>query len=160
TSDEQWLGELSGVTVPDVTLRVVDPSATMTATKRRRPGSLPPGVLMERRGSLLFTHFGLSGPAALDVSRAVTGATKPRELRIVADFLPTIDREELEARLQRNAASDGKKLVATLLSEELPRRLLDALVSRAGIIADRRAAEFSKAERAALVDQLKQCEIS
>jgi predicted Rossmann fold flavoprotein len=158
TSDEAWLRELSGVTIPDVLLHVVDPSAA-TTTKRRRPGSLPPGVMIERRGSLLFTHFGLSGPAALDVSRAITGAAKPRELSVVADFLPAIDRDELEKQLQQRAAADGRKLIGTLVSEELPRRLLDALVQRAGIVADRRAAEFSKAERSALVGQVKQCNI-
>ena len=51
-------------------------------------GPLPPGVLIERRGSMLFTHFGLSGPVVLDVSRAVTAAINPRDLKLVADFLP------------------------------------------------------------------------
>ena len=66
--------ELSGVTIPDVLLRVVDPAVGRNGAERRRRGGLPPGVLIERRGSLLFTHFGLSGPAVLDVSRAVTAA--------------------------------------------------------------------------------------
>ena len=77
TSDEPWIHDLSGVTIPDVLLRVVDPAVLANAKStagRRGRGRLPPGVLIERRGSLLFTHFGLSGPVALDVSRAVTGA--------------------------------------------------------------------------------------
>src|SRR5262245_53999288 len=65
TSDESWLHELSGLTVADSTLRVVDPTVIATG-KRRRSNRLPPGVLIERRGSLLFAHFGLSGPAAMD----------------------------------------------------------------------------------------------
>ena len=73
TSAESWIHELAGVTVPDVRLRVIDPAtADAEAPRKRRRTALPPGVLIERRGSLLFTHFGLSGPAALDVSRAVT----------------------------------------------------------------------------------------
>ena len=67
------------MTIPDVLLRVVDPQSATSRRGRRRRGGLPPGVLIERRGSLLFTHFGLSGPAVLDVSRAVTAAKNPRD---------------------------------------------------------------------------------
>src|SRR3954465_13275030 len=74
TSDQPWVRELAGITIPDVFLRVVDPAAAESTGARRRGRGFPPGVLIERRGALLFTHFGLSGPAVLDVSRAVTGA--------------------------------------------------------------------------------------
>ena len=79
TSDEAWLHELAGITVPDVRLQVIDPQLVDEPPRKRKRGGLPPGVLIERRGSLLFTHFGLSGPAVLDVSRAVTAAKNPRE---------------------------------------------------------------------------------
>jgi predicted Rossmann fold flavoprotein len=55
--------------------------------------------------------------------------------------------------------ADGKRLVAALLSGELPRRLVDALLICAGVPPGRRAAELSKIERGALVAQLKRCEI-
>src|SRR5215831_10348818 len=41
-----WVAELRGVTLPDVKVRVVEETRTLAA----------------RRGSLLFAHFGLSGP--------------------------------------------------------------------------------------------------
>jgi predicted Rossmann fold flavoprotein len=115
--------------------------------------------LIERRGSMLFTHFGLSGPAALDVSREVTAASDPRRLLIAADFLPDASADDLDRRMRDLAASEGKRLVAASLAEELPRRLVDALSIRADVSADRRAAELTKAERGRLVDQLKRCEI-
>jgi hypothetical protein len=161
-SDEPWIHDLSGVTIADVTLRVVDPSAIggeTPATRRRGRGRLPPGVLIERRGSLLFTHFGLSGPVALDVSRAVTGASDLRTLRLVADFLPAITTEQLEIDLRQLAADDGRKQITSISIADLPRRLIDAVLVRAEIPTDRRTAELSKAERARLVSQLKQCEV-
>jgi predicted Rossmann fold flavoprotein len=158
TSDEVWLRELSGITVPDVRLQVVDPQLDSEPRKRKR-GALAPGVLIERRGSLLFTHFGLSGPAVLDVSRAVTAAKNPRDLLLVADFLPNVIAADIEGRLREASATDGKRLVAGVVSEQLPRRLVDALLTRAGVPLDRRAAELSNAERSRLVDQLKRCEI-
>jgi predicted Rossmann fold flavoprotein len=158
TSDEAWLHELSGLTVPDVILRVIDPTCEKSSA-RRRPGALPPGVSIERRGSLLFTHFGLSGPVAMDVSRAVTAAKSPRDVQLVADFLPATSAAELGERLRAAIAVDGRKQVANFFSDDLPRRLIEALLTRSGVPLDRRGAELSKAERSQLVDQIKRCEI-
>ena len=67
--------------------------------KRRRSG-LPPGVLIERRGSMLFTHFGLSGPAVLDVSRAVTGSAEPRKLVLDGRFPAGMAADEFEQQFR------------------------------------------------------------
>jgi hypothetical protein len=142
-----------------VNLRVVNLAVEVQSTRRRRRG-LPPGVLIERRGSLLFTHFGLSGPVAMDVSRAVTAVENPRELRLVADFLPTVPVNELETRLRQAIASDGRRQVVTLLGDELPKRLSSALMTLAGVPADRRGVELSNSERARIVSQIKSCEIA
>ena len=157
-SDVAWLHELSGLTIPDVVIRVVDPSADVTA-KRGRRSKLPPGVLIERRGSLLFTHFGLSGPAAMDVSRAVTGARSPRDVLLTVDFLPGASADEVEKQLRRAVTADGRKQIVNLLGDELPRQLLEALGVRAGIPLDRRGAELANAERSRLIGQLKRCEV-
>ena len=58
TVQAAWIGELRGITLPDVNLKVLSPDG--------KP-------LTARRGSLLFAHFGLTGPAPLDASRAVSG---------------------------------------------------------------------------------------
>ena len=159
TSDEVWVQELAGVTVPDVQLRVIDPQATDASKGKRRRTGLPPGVKIERRGSMLFTHKGLSGPVVLDVSRAITAAKDPRSLTLSADFLPDERANDLDDRLRSVAASDGKRIIAGIVAEELPRRLVEALFTRAGVPLDRRAAELSATERGRVVEQLKQCAI-
>lgn len=159
TSEDAWVHELSGVTIPDVRLRVVAADAgSMPSGKRGRSG-LPADVLIERRGSLLFTHFGLSGPVALDVSRAVTSVSDARSLLVTADFLPNVEAAAVDQRLRDLAAAGGKRIVASVLSDMLPRRLVDGLLARAEVQLDRRAAELTKAERARLTGQFKRCEI-
>jgi predicted Rossmann fold flavoprotein len=159
TSHEPWLAELSGITIPDVQLGVIEPRLDESSSGKRRRRGLPPGVLIERRGSLLFTHFGLSGPVVLDVSRAVTAAKEPRRLVLVADFLPNLSPAELERQIQTTASNDGKRLVASLFTDQLPRRLVESLLLRAEVANDRRAAELSKTERGEFAQQLKRCEI-
>ena len=158
-SDESWVRDLKGITVPDVLLRVVDPSSDEPSKGKRRRSGLPPGVLIERRGSMLFTHFGLSGPAVLDVSRAITAAADPRKLKLTIDFFPNADASKIERQFREIAAQEGKRLVSGVVADRLPRRLVDSLLIRAEIVPDRRAAELSVSERGRLIDQLKRCGI-
>src|SRR5439155_5841867 len=74
TTDEVWVRELSGVTVPDATVQLL-------AGDRAKP-------LDRRRGALLFTHFGLSGPVILDISGSFTAVAGQAQAKVVCDFLP------------------------------------------------------------------------
>lgn len=139
-SPAAWVHELSGVTVPDVRVQII-------ATGSSKP-------VAERRGSFLFTHFGLSGPAPMDVSRAVTGDPHQSWLA-VCDFLPESSRDELLTRIASEAAANGKRPVAALVGDWLPRRLADTLLQQTGIAADQRVAELGKAPRMKLVDAIK-----
>jgi predicted Rossmann fold flavoprotein len=138
-SPARWVHELSGVTISDVRVQIVGNESKPVA---------------DRRGSFLFTHFGLSGPAPMDVSRAIT-ADPGASWQAVCDFLPTISREQLLERITLEAAANGKRAVSALVSEWLPRRLVETLLSEAGIASDHRVAELSKPQRNKLVDAIK-----
>src|SRR5262249_33750988 len=112
-------------------------------------------ALAARRGSLLFAHFGLSGPVVLDVSRAVSGHAHPERLELVLDFLPGAREAEVDEFLRVESAAAGKKALAAVLAGRLPRRLAEELLVQAGMPADRKAAGLSKVERGRLVGQVK-----
>jgi predicted Rossmann fold flavoprotein len=153
TSDEPWVRELSGVTIPDVVVRVVDSDREAAGNSRRSR------ALIERRGSLLFTHFGLSGPVILDVSRAVTAAADPARVALDVDFRPDTNSEMLDDFFRQASQVCGSKSIAAVVAEDLPRRLADSLLGLAEIPMNCRAAEFAKSERARLVAILKRCEV-
>ncbi|HXT57790.1 MAG TPA: aminoacetone oxidase family FAD-binding enzyme, partial [Pirellulales bacterium] len=159
TTDAAWVRELQGVTIPDVVLRVLElgPDGQPVESRSRsgRAKRLDRGCLAERRGSFLFTHFGLSGPVVLDVSRVVSGHATPRSLVLQCDFLPEASEAELEERLKQEAVSAGKKQLGGLFAPLLPRRLTDALLQLAELPLDRRAAELSRADRARCVAAIK-----
>jgi len=130
-----WVTDLKGVTL-HVGLKVVDGANA---------------VLSARAGSMLFAHFGLTGPAPLDVSRAVSGHPNPRTLNLEMDLMPTVNEQEFEAFLQAETTARGKQLLAGVMSDRLTRRLCDAMLSAAGLPIDRTAAALSKDDRKKLV---------
>ena len=156
TTEAAWVRELSGVTIPDMGLRVIEPLPAEAPTGKPRK----PKVLAERRGSVLFAHFGLTGPAPLDVSRAISGHPAPLTLQLTCDFLPDVSEAELEQELREFAAAAGKKLVVSIMPASLPQRLLEALIAQVGIAPERRAAELTRVERMQLAAALKRTVIA
>src|SRR5262249_54498446 len=116
-------------------------------------------VLAQRRGSLLFAHFGLSGPAPLDVSRAVSGHPAPTTLTLELDLLPGEAEQSFEEFVRLETAANGKQLLASVLSSKIPRRLVDQLLLMCGLPTDRRAAALSKIERQKLMATVKRLRI-
>ena len=145
TSTAEWVRGLSGVTLPDVLVRVLEPG-------QRKP-------LAQQQGSLLFTHFGLSGPAILNVSRVVSGHLHPADLTLECDLLPTSTEDQLLAELQSSGQAAGTQLVLSRWSEHLPRRVVEAMFGIAEISLTRKCAELSKAERGRLVGVTKRLPI-
>jgi predicted Rossmann fold flavoprotein len=139
-----WVAELRGVTVADTGVRILEGSR----------------ALISRRGSLLFAHFGLSGPVILDVSREVSGHPRPKTLELELDFLPAVKEEELDERIRVESSSSGRKLLAVVLSSWLQRRLAEALLLVAGLQTDRKSAALSKQERARLAAAIKRLRLS
>jgi predicted Rossmann fold flavoprotein len=137
--DAPWVAALRGVTIPDVQARVLDKGGT---------------TLLERREALLFAHFGLTGPAILDISRAVARNEEPETLSLEIDFLPQRAAEALDQHLQ-SACRTGRRPVAALLPEPIPRRLAEALLAHCGIPADRLGPDLARAERWGLIRALK-----
>ncbi len=139
TVNVSWVTELRGLTIPDTGVRVLEDTRPLAA----------------RRGSMLFAHFGLSGPVILDVSRVVSGHMRPESLTLEIDLLPSVKEADLDEFLRRESLDSGKKQLAVILSDQLPRRLCDALLAAAGMAIDRRAAALSKPDRAKLVRSVK-----
>ncbi len=161
TSNEPWVLGLSGLTLPDVVLRIAargdegrEAGSDGSTGKKKKSRWLD-----ERRGSLLFTHFGLSGPVVLDISRTVTGQEQPDSLDVVCDFVPDIRADELEIGIREQCQAAGKKQVGGVLQKFVPHRLAEELFQQAGVSTEVRAAELSNAARAQLVRWLKEARI-
>ncbi|HMF15906.1 MAG TPA: NAD(P)/FAD-dependent oxidoreductase [Gemmataceae bacterium] len=134
-----WVEALRGVTLTDVTVRIIDGQRTLAV----------------RRGSLLFAHFGLSGPVVLDVSRVVSGHPRPESLILEMDLLPGMSEEELTNFLKTESAASGKKQLAGVLAVHLPRRVCETLLHLCELPVDRKAAALTREDRNRLVQCVK-----
>ena len=88
-----------------------------------------------RTGSLLWTHFGLSGPLAMDASRhwLVARATAGANVELRLSVLPGMQFEQVEQSLIPKDAAAARRSVRTLVAERLAERLAEALLRHVGI---------------------------
>lgn len=150
TTNEDWVTSLKGLTMDDASISVV-----RRDQERESTGYGVKQFLDTRRSSLLFTHFGFSGPAALDISRVITRRDDRSQLCLVCDFVTTVKFETLLTQLTNRFRDQGKKNVITILPEFVPRRLAEAVIVKASVSPNTRAAELSKKQIRKLVIGLK-----
>lgn len=137
--------QLSGLTVHGVQL------AAKKASGRGRPA-------LAQRGSLLFSHRGVTGPAVLDLSHHAVMALERHTPMPALTVNWTGDQEAAWAAA---LADNGGQAVGTVLHRRgLPTRLAEALCTAAGVDAKgTRAAELRKGQRQALLTALTSCPV-
>jgi predicted Rossmann fold flavoprotein len=106
-------------------------------------------------GALLWTHFGISGPLALDASRhwlrsRMGGVSEPISLA----FCPGEEPAELDRRLLAIAEARPRVSLATVLTELLPRAIADAVLAELKIPATRAVSQLPRDDRRRLVRAL------
>lgn len=136
---ESWVAELAGLTIPDVGLTLYEGGREIGKS----------------RGSNLFTHQGVSGPAPLNLTRYEADWSTPSLLTLAMDFLPGNPAQEVDVWLRDESLAHGKQLLSVVLSGRVPRGLADRILTETGFAVGRRAAGLSKNDRRMLVDAIK-----
>ncbi|MFD1956428.1 NAD(P)/FAD-dependent oxidoreductase [Paenibacillus thailandensis] len=121
TSNEPFITskELQGLSLRDVALSVWNPKGKK---------------LIEHRGDMLFTHFGVSGPIALRCSQFVVKALKQFQvgnIEVSIDLMPDKSADEVYNETLRLAEQETKKTIKNVLKPYLPERLIPLLLERA-----------------------------
>ncbi|MGX6979714.1 NAD(P)/FAD-dependent oxidoreductase [Vagococcus elongatus] len=110
---------LQGLSLQDVTLSVLNSAG--------KP-------VVSHQMDVLFTHFGVSGPAALRCSMFVNQELeKSDEVSLTLDAMPQKSMEELEVILCHAKESSGNKSIKNALKGLLPDRYLTFLLQQAEI---------------------------
>ncbi len=125
TSNEPFIQNktLQGLSLRDIELSVLNPKG--------KP-------LITHRMDMLFTHFGISGPAVLRCSQFVVKALRKwnlKEVILSLDALPDSKEEELFQEIVKLVKSEPKKSIKNTLKGFLPERYLLFLLDYNGISA-------------------------
>ena len=131
---------ITPLVLPGLVPLVLDESCFL----RRLRGLAAPATLAVRSGSgkrvtaftdsTLCTHFGLSGPSVLDISRYYLHAVAADSgAALYVNWLPGETAESLDRTLVELAGRPGKLGVLRILSERLPQRLARALCEHVGV---------------------------
>jgi predicted Rossmann fold flavoprotein len=129
--------------------------------ERLRGVTLPVGVTVlvgkggrkfwEGTGSFLFTHFGYSGPVALDASRHVAREAWTGPVTVMANFLTDTTPEAFERELLQGIEHEPRRTLPALLRGRLPESLMLELLARVGVEPARPLSRLSREERRAVV---------
>ncbi|MDR3270955.1 MAG: NAD(P)/FAD-dependent oxidoreductase [Peptococcaceae bacterium] len=137
---ESWVKDLQGLSLRNVT-------ASLWIQGKKKAAEF---------GELLFTHFGVSGPIVLTLSRTAGQAVSAGEeviLRI--DLKPALREEQLDARIRRDFFKYTNKQFKHALEDVLPKSLIPVMIQLSGIAPDQVVHQITREERKRLVNLLK-----
>lgn len=107
---------------------------------------------VEEFGEMLFTHFGLSGPIVLTLSRlAVDALRNNARLSLSVDLKPALDEQTLDNRLLRDLNEHGKKQIKHLFKLWLPAKMIDVFLEELQIAPDKQGHQISSRERRSIM---------
>jgi hypothetical protein len=122
TSEAAWVKELTGISVQEVEARLLDPQDRVVQ-RRARP--------------IVFTHHGISGPGAMDLSAHVALAARKGRAEgwhVALDLAPRVSQEVLRSTLEEAARAPGSPRWTKKVAElALPSRLQAAVAAQAGL---------------------------
>lgn len=110
-------------------------------------------------GEMLFTHFGVSGPVILSLSRHVN-THLPGKYQLSIDLKPSLSSDKLDQRIQRDFKKYHRKQFQNSLVDLLPKRLIPIVVNLSKIDPEKPINQILKQEREQLITTLKQLTLS
>jgi hypothetical protein len=111
-------------------------------------------------GEIIFTHFGLSGPAIINASKIISDYLKNGKVFLELDFLPALDITRLEEKLKKDFEANKKKDLKNYLAGIFPLKLAEEIVKLSGIETGKKIGAVTKDERLTLVRTIKGVKIA
>lgn len=128
---EPWVPELQGLSLRNV-------QATLLLNDQ---------PLGQECGEMLFTHFGLSGPIVLTLSKRAVRALPQGRVSLSINLKPALTPDELDERLQRELDRHGRRRLQSILAGLLPARMVGVFATLLKIPADKPAHQVTATER-------------
>jgi len=107
-------------------------------------------------GEMIFTHFGISGPIILTLSRLVVlELQKNNKIEISIDLKPALNEEKLDKRLIRDLNEHGKKKLVNIFRYWLPAKMIPVFIELLNVSPEKECHQVSAKERKKITFLLK-----
>lgn len=137
-----WFKELQGVKVNvQITLKVQGKTIT------------------RQTGEMLFTHFGISGPVVLDLSRLIIEYLCKPDSIVSVNFLPGYNSNELSQYLNSVWLNQPRKTLVNSLTSLLPKKLVSVLLYEMKIEDTKKVNQLTKKDKQLLTERLSNCQL-
>lgn len=136
---DEWVKLISGVSLPEIKISLFQDEIKVESKK----------------GKILFTHFGVSGPTILNMSRKINELMPYGDVFISLDILPQFDFSSLNTELQKVFKINSNKKFKNALSDLIPSSLIPVVTEKSGINGDIFCHSVTRDERIKLMHVLK-----
>ncbi len=136
---DKWVSQLAGVTLKDIKMTVFQ--------NGRKRGA--------QRGDLLFTHFGVSGPTILNMSKEIGEWRQDGEVIIALDLFPQLDHGALKQELQALLVGESNKKLKTLISRLVPSALAGVILELAQLDGEMTSHSVRREDRIKIIELMK-----
>lgn len=135
---EDWITDLQGLSLRNV-------SATICVNDEE---------IASEFGEMLFTHYGVSGPIILSLSKKIAEAlsSKKNTVLLKINLKPALTTEALDKRIQRDFEKYSRKQIKNSLNDLLPSKLIDTVIDLAYLDGEKAINQVTKEERSRLVE--------
>lgn len=140
---ETWVKDLQGVTLDNVKVQAV----------------MENRVKAEQVGELLFTHFGVSGPAVLKIS-SYLNKYLGSPIRLKVDLKPMFSKDQLDERLQGDFKKNSGKILKNALGDLLPQRMIPVILDLTGVDIHKQVDRITRGEREQLAHTMKNINVT
>lgn len=107
-------------------------------------------------GEMLFTHFGVSGPIILTISRQASKLLHDKIfVELLINLKPALTPEQLDARILRDFEKFKGKLIKNAMVDLLPQKLIPVILDLAYIDENKKVDDITRIERQNLVEKLR-----
>ncbi|MFA6348244.1 MAG: NAD(P)/FAD-dependent oxidoreductase [Candidatus Paceibacterota bacterium] len=141
---EAWVRDLAGISLQGVAISFFQNG------KR----------ILKGNGSILFTHFGITGPVILNISNAVSDYTQKGEIMIFLDLFPNKSMDVLKNELIGIIEYNGNRSIKNILNYLLPEKICLVVLSLCNIDTGKKGIRISKSEILKIVKSIKNIELN
>lgn len=145
---ESFIKDLQGITLPEVKVNVFQNGKKQKIFEKET-------TVLKTSGRLLFTHFGVSGPLILNMSKTIDEFLDYGDVVLKIDLVPSLAMDTLNTELQKIFLNNAKKKIKNSLADLLPSGFVGTFLKVSGIDEDLFCSNITREIRVRLIDLLK-----